>query len=124
MAIWKITWNKNLYDYKARINDFIDNGNDIISQSKGQALMKNIPREGDIAYISCDKKLIMKVKVISKFQKNNIGDSDKFDINNVSAPHRTHEYNFLKILKIYNNNMEFKGNQRTWTQLNTLPINN
>ena len=84
--------------------------------------MKNIPREGDIGYISCDKKLIMKVKVISKFQKNNIGNSDKFSINNVSAPHRAQEYNYIKILKIYNNNIEFKGCQRTWTQLNTEPL--
>ena len=124
MQIWKITWNPKMYDYKKRIQDFIENGNDIMPQSKGTANMKSMPEEGDIAYVSCDRKLIMKVIIHSKFQNNyNICKHDPYYINN-DATHITNEYNYLKIIKIYSQSIKFPGNQRTWVKIDSDPSDN
>ena len=59
---WKVSWNSKLYNYKKLISDFKNNINSgIIYQSKGRAIMKNLPQINDIVHISCNKQHIMKV---------------------------------------------------------------
>ena len=66
--IWKVSWNKNWYNYNQLIDDYNNQRfSGIICQKKGIAKMKRLPKIKDIVYISCNKFKIMKCIVISDF---------------------------------------------------------
>jgi hypothetical protein len=120
-TIWKVTWNKKLYDYIKRIQIYKDKKEknfDIFYQSKGRARMVNTPEIGDIVYISCDKKKILKCSVETNFKEQELSFKNNCDKGD-SRPHsQTNLYIKLKILEAYNNPEPYLGNQRTWTKDN------
>tara|TARA_B110000114_G_scaffold175450_1_gene205008 strand:+ start:806 stop:1171 length:366 start_codon:yes stop_codon:yes gene_type:complete len=111
---WQVSWNKSIYDYIGIINSYKKNDTDIIYQSKGLAIMKNLPKIDDNVYVSCNKLKIMKCKIISNFIE---GVDEKNDVHNEGSS-RTHTSNNtylkMKIIKIYDNPTELIGRQRTW----------
>jgi len=65
---WKLSWNKNKYDYLKLIDDYNNNNhNGIILQYSGNKNMKTIPQINDIVYVSCNRQKIMKCKVLTPF---------------------------------------------------------
>ena len=113
---WRVSWNKDLYDYKRIISLYKLGEEDIINQSKGRAKMVKLPKIGDYAYVSCDKKKIMKCKIISNFI---IGDEEKSDKCNKGNPRihtNNNTYLKMKILEVYDEYLIFKGCQRTWSK--------
>jgi len=113
---WRVSWNKNLYDYKCIIELFKKGEQDIIYQSKGGARMINLPKEGDYVYVSCNKLKIMKCIIISNFI---VGYEEKTDQCNKGNP-RNHTNNNtylkMKILEVYDDPEDFKGCQITWSK--------
>lgn len=116
--IWQVTWNPKLYDYKKLIEDY-QNGRHTgyIKQSKGRAKMCLTPQIGDTVYISCDKKKIMKCKVVSNFviNEDEINDSYCKGIRNHTLNNTFLE---IKIIQIYTNQELLLGYQRTWVKIN------
>ena len=114
---WRVSWNKDLYNYKGIIQSFKNGKEDTIKQSKGMAKMKQLPKIGDYVYVSCNKLKIMKCKIISDFM---IDDAEKSDVNNKGI-NRIHTYNDtylkMKIVEVYDEPVIFKGCQRTWTRI-------
>ena len=112
---WKVSWNKDFYNYKGIIEDFKDNKLDVIKQSKGLAHMVNIPNIGDKVYVSCNTLKIISCEVISNFEINN--DVHESDIYNIGFERRhTGNDTHLKmqILEVFDNPVRLIGNQRTW----------
>lgn len=122
VQIWKVSWNKNLYDYKRLIKDYLNGNAEFIYQPKGIAHMINMPKINDIVFISCNKKKIMKCIVISEFATYTKEINDKYNI--YTNKNRSHSNNFtylkIKICEIYKNPEILKGNQRTWSKYNNL----
>lgn len=115
---WRVSWNKNFYDYKKLIRNYKENNtNNIINQSKGRAKMVKLPQINDYVYVSCDKKKIMKCIIISNFI---IGDEENQDPYNIGNPrlHATNNtYLKMQILEVYDDpKPTFKGCQRTWSK--------
>ncbi len=115
VANWKVSWNSQFYNYKKLISDYKDNKHSgIIYQSKGRAIMKNMPKINDYAYISCDKKKILKCKILTEFVN---GNEEKCDLYNLGS-NRNHSNNniylTMKIEHVYDEPTELKGCQRTW----------
>ena len=111
---WQVSWNHKKYDYVGIINSYKNNKIDTIYQSKGLAIMKNLPKIDDIVYVSCNKLKIMKCKIISNFIE---GLDEKNDIHNKGSPriHTTNNtYLKMKIIEIYEKPTELIGRQRTW----------
>ena len=110
---WKVTWNSKYYNYNQLIKDYKNNLHNGIILQQYPKNKKNFAKIGDIVYISCDKRKIMKCSVISDLiLVNKI--PDKYNIG-------LHNYNHqkcckIRIEKIYNNYIELKGNQQTWTK--------
>lgn len=115
---WKVSWNSKLYNYKKLISDFKNNINSgIIYQSKGRAIMKNLPQINDIVHISCNKQHIMTCIVLTNFiiggveqvkDEYNIGDQ----LDRLHSSNNT--YLTMKIINIYENPVYLRGCQRTW----------
>jgi len=117
---WKVSWNKDKYDYKKLVDDFKQDKISIIDQSKGMAKMVNLPSIGDSVFISCNKQKIFKCKVMTNFT------AYKEPIDNIylKSDNRTHTANNtylkIKILQYYEVSEIFSGNQRTWTKLKNI----
>ena len=116
VTTWKVSWNKQKYDYKGIIESFKRDNEYIIKQSKGMAIMRNLPTIGDYVYVSCNKLKLMKCIVISDFT---IGPEEKLDIYNIDYP-RNHTdnntYLKMKILETFDEPTTLKGCQRTWSK--------
>lgn len=123
---WKVTWNKNLYDYENITLDYKNNKIEFIKQSKGLAKMTNVPKIDDIVYVSCNKLKIMKCIVESNFKQNNeYHESDKYNLGDTRVHSKNEIYLFMKIIKVYDDRESFNGNQRTWCKIKeNVTINN
>ena len=76
--------------------------------------MKNVPKIGDVAYVSCNGKQIIKCEILSDFTKYIEPIKDEYDIG--ERKHTTNStYLHMKILEVYDEPIELKHNQRTWT---------
>lgn len=115
---WKLSWNSKFYNYKQLINDYNNNKHSgIIFQQKGNARMVNLPKFGDIVYISCDKLKIMKCKVVSNFTSYYESIiTDIYDVKIEDISNNNNEYLKMQIIQIYNKPDILKGNQRTWSK--------
>ena len=117
VQIWKVSWNKKLYDYKKLIQDFNNNHHSgIIFQSKGKAHMVNLPQVNDIVYVSCNKQHIITCTIISNFiHDGNEQNNDDYNLGNTERYHSDNNtYLSMRIDKIHNNPTSLKGCQRTW----------
>ena len=115
--VWKCSWNKNLYDYKRIIEDFRLNQVSVIKQSKGNAKMVNLPQIGDIVFVSCNKKKIMKCRVISDFITDDEQHNDPYNIGENRLHSMNNTYLNMSIIEIYDDPQDFRGCQRTWSKL-------
>jgi len=116
--MWKVSWNKNLYDFQTIIKDFKQGKSDVIHQSKGRAHFKecNLPAIGDTAYVSCNKQKIMKCEVISDFI---VGSEEKEDVYNKGKIRKhasNNTYLKMQIIETYDDPQVLRGCQRTWSK--------
>ena len=118
---WKVTWNKDLYNYEKLIKDFKNEKIINIFQSKGQAKMVNLPKIGDFVYISCNKLKIMKCKVKTNFVEYKKKKKDEYNKGEIRNHTDNKIYNILEILKVYDNPKVLKGCQRTWCTYKVKP---
>jgi hypothetical protein len=122
MTTWRVSWKESRYDYKQLIEDFRTNRHTgFIKQSKGMAKMRVIPQINDDVYISCNKKKIMRCKVVSNFVENQQEMRDDYHKGPTSTHAHTQNNTFLMlhIIDTYTDpEADFlQGNQRTWTRL-------
>jgi hypothetical protein len=118
--LWKVTWNNKRYDYSRVMADW-KNGNHCgyVNQTQGKAKMnKLIPHVGDMVYVSCNKKKIMKCVVATEFQETPEEIVDNYCIGK-SQPQISSNYLRIQIVEVYDEAVAetFMGNQRTWTTL-------
>ena len=114
--VWRVSWSKTLYDYQRIIREFREGKTQTIFQSKGRAKMRHLPRPGDIAYVTCAKKRWMKCIVETDFR---IGDEEKQDECNIgeNRPHtENNTYLKMRIVEVYDDPIELRGVQRTWSR--------
>ena len=92
---WKVSWNKKLYDYERAVKEFKEGKRKFILQSRGKAHMVQCPTVGHIAYVCCDKRLVMKCVVKTDFITDNKQHNDSCNL----GKERTHSENdtYLKI---------------------------
>ena len=114
--VWRVSWSKKLYDYQRIISEFREGTTQRILQSKGMAKMRNIPRPGDIAYITCAKKRLMKCIVETDFQIDNREKNDACNLGETRRHTDNDTYLKMRIVEVYNNPIELRGVQRTWSK--------
>jgi hypothetical protein len=66
---WKVSTNKILFDYDKARNEFEQNGNYILYQSRGKAHMIKEPKIGDEVVIICDKQEVLIGVIRSNFEE-------------------------------------------------------
>ena len=116
---WKVTWNPKLYNYEKLIEDYINgNHNGYIKQSKGMAIMKTVPQIGDIVYVSCEKRKIMRCNVVSEFITNDDEKQDPYNIGEIRKHSQNNTHLEMMIVEIYREPETLLGSQRTWIQYN------
>lgn len=99
MTNWKLSWNHKSGHHDHVMKHFLMNPEHyMFEQAKGNAKMVRVPEPGDIVYVSCCKKKIMKCLVCSPFHINSMG----------------FESNVLKPLEIYEKPEDFPANRRNW----------
>ena len=111
---WKLTWNKDYYNYEKLIDDIKKGShNGLIIQQIGKFRIKNKPEMNDIVYISCNKRMIMKAVVITPvFNSNYI---DPYSIGTYNQ--QSNKFCIIKIEHIYENPKILLGSQRIWAQI-------
>jgi len=117
---WQVSWSKNSYDYKQLIRDYLEGHHTgFVTQSKGMAKMVVVPQIGNEVIISCDKKKILKCKVVSDFVIHENGANDEYCIGMPETRIHTRNNTFLmlQIIEVYENPEPLKGFQRTWVKL-------
>jgi hypothetical protein len=117
---WQVSWSKKRYDYKRLIRDYLEGRHTgFVTQSKGMAKMVVVPQIGDEVVVSCDKKNILKCKVVSEFVVRENGDHDEYCIGSPGTHPYTHNNTFLmlQIVEVYENPEPLNGFQRTWVKL-------
>lgn len=112
---WKLTWNSKYYDYKKLINDYNNERHNGIICQQYQNKKKVYAKIDDIVYISCNKKKIIKANVISNVRKDKQPE-DKYDIGTHNS--NDNKWCLIKIIEVYDNPDELKGNQNTWCKYN------
>lgn len=117
---WQVSWNKKKYDYKRLICDYLEGRHTgFVTNSKGMAKMIVLPQIDDEVFIACDKKKILKCKVVSDFVIHENGANDEYCIGTPETRIHTHNNTFLmlQIIEVYENPEPLKGFQRTWVKL-------
>lgn len=114
MTTWKVSWNKNLYDYKKIIEDYKSGNVLTIKQSKGKGKMINPPFIGDIVFVSCNKQKIMKCEVVSNFVINEEEKNDIYNKGDIRSHSDNNTYLHMNIVEVYDNPEQLNGSQRTW----------
>ena len=113
---WKVSWNKELYDYKGRIESYNKGEGDIIHQSMGKAKMNNMPDIGDNVYVSCNNLKIMKCVIMSRFNEGSQEIVDQFNIGQ-NRPHTSNNiYLKMKITETFDKPIVLYRNKRTWVK--------
>ena len=114
---WKVSWNKKLYDYGRAVEKFKKGEKKFIFQSKGRANMKQLPKIGDIAYVSCDKRLIMKCEIMCDFMTGTKNQDDDCNKGKVRTHAENETYLKMKICKVYDDVISLPPGMRTWLPL-------
>ena len=119
---WRVSWNATLYDYSQAIDAFQNCENSCIYQSKGQAVMRNLPTIGDIVVVTCKGFRRMQCTVTGNFQTvlspNNLQQHDEFNRGEVRSHAENNTYLEMKITHVYpEDTMPLRGVQRTWSKL-------
>ena len=121
---WRVSWNAKLYDYSQAIEAFLDTPaqNSSIYQSKGRAVMRNLPQIGDIVVVTCKGFRRMQCEVTGNFRTvlppNNLQQHDEFNRGEVRHHAENNTYLEMKITHVYQGKaMPLRGVQRTWSKL-------
>jgi hypothetical protein len=118
---WQLSWNHKNYDFKKRMQIVLENeSNRTIMQSWGRGPITNIKKiaAGDIVYISCKKKCIMKGVVRKQFATYSNITPDEC-IKNPSVFEERHRVGLwceIYITDVYpeSEQRELRGNQNTF----------
>tara|TARA_B100000927_G_C16345725_1_gene421203 strand:- start:187 stop:630 length:444 start_codon:yes stop_codon:yes gene_type:complete len=118
---WQLSWNNKNYDYEGRMRAAAANIADrYMMQSWGRTSTKNISKVsiGDILYISCKKKCIMKAVVTQEFHELANIPKDRFVKIQTETDERLNANKYfcqIKIEEIYFNEyqQDLVGNQNT-----------
>jgi hypothetical protein len=117
---WKVSWNHRRYNGQKLMDDYRNGSHTgFIKQSKGLAKMCNLPKMGDIVYISWKKTKVMKCTVVADFVVNEIEINDEYHIGSTHTQLHTRNNTFLmlKIAEVYETPERMLGNQRTWVKI-------
>ena len=121
---WRVSWNAKLYDYSQAIKAFLVTPaqNSSINQSKGRAVMRNLPKIGDIVVVTCKGFRRMQCEVTGNFRtvlpSNNLQQHDEFNRGEVRHHAENNTYLEMKIRHVYpEDTMPLRGVQRTWSKL-------
>ena len=122
MTIYQLSWNAKKYDWEGRMfASMADSNKRIFSQSLGR---KNKPekfKKGDIVYITCAGKCIMKGVLLNEFTKREKIIEDEFIKAAGDDRNERHAGKFYCEIEITNwymgkNQHPMKGNQTTFCQ--------
>ncbi len=111
---WKVSWNKKLYDYERAVKEFKEGKRKFILQSRGRAHMVQCPTVGHIAYVCCDKRLVMKCVVKTDFITDNKQHNDGCNLGNKRTHSENDTYLKMEIIKVYDDIIPFEKGMRTW----------
>ena len=119
---WRVSWNAKLYEYEQVIKAFRAGKTSSIYQSKGRAVMRNLPQIGDIVVVTCKGFRRMQCAVTGNFQTvlppNNLQQHDEFNRGEVRHHAENNTYLEMKITHVYQGKaMPLRGVQRTWSKL-------
>lgn len=113
---WKVSTNKTKFDWKLAREWLADKGEFVLYQSKGRAKMKLVPNIGDEVIIVCDKKEVLKGRVIDGFKEGTRHQVDDCIFSKGSNQgHREPTYHAAIQITALGDLSENRGCQRTWT---------
>lgn len=114
---WKVSWNKKLYDYERAVKEFKEGKRKFILQSRGRAHMVQCPTVGHVAYVCCDKRLVMKCVVKTDFITDNKQHNDSCNLGKERTHSENDTYLKMEIIKVYDDIIPFDKGMRTWLPL-------
>lgn len=111
--VWKLVWNKKIYNYEKILEDFKLDKVSIIKQKINKTNKYNLPQVGDSVIIYCDEKKLMKCRIISGCI--NCGDYENpYNITG-AIDDKNSVYLKIKIMEVYINPIFY--NEYYWSKL-------